>query len=75
MTTMRSAGWIASLPPGRSIWSPRMIAATFESLGIVASAQGDADHFSGRAFLDVELDDLHLPFCEHVGLACRRARR
>ena len=69
ITTIRSPVAIASSPPGRIVSSPRMIAATFESSGIVGVAERDRRARGRRVVVDVELADLHLAVGEHVGLA------
>ena len=68
MTTIRSPARMTSSPPGRSIWSPRMTAATFESRGNLRVAERHAENVLRRALLDVELDDLDLALGEDVGL-------
>ena len=68
MTTMRSPTRIDSTPRGRISPPSRMMLATFESGGNLRVLERRADDVRARALLDVELDDLHLPLCEDVGL-------
>ncbi len=69
MTTMRSPTRIDSTPRGRIRPPSRMMLATFESGGNLCLLERRADDVRARSVLDVELDDLHLPLCEDVGLS------